>query len=51
MMFSRTPAEGAVVGKFQAVLPTKPDSVRNELREALVATGISTKEIEKRLGF
>ncbi len=51
MMFPRTPAEGAEIGKFQAVLATKPDWVRNELREALVATGISPEEIEKRLGF
>jgi hypothetical protein len=51
MMSSHTPAEGAEIGKFQAVLATEPDWVRNELREALVAVGISPKEIEKRLGF
>ena len=38
-------------GKFQAVLATKSELVRNELRKALVATGISPKEIEQRLGF
>jgi hypothetical protein len=51
MMFPRTPAEGAEAGKFQAVLATQPEWVRNELREAVVATGASPKEIEQRLGF
>jgi len=51
MMFSIIPEEGAKVGKFQSVLATQPDWVRNELREALVATGVSPSEIEKRLGF
>jgi hypothetical protein len=44
-------AGGADRGKFQAVLATKSESVRNELRKALVAAGISPKEIEQRLGF
>ena len=47
----RTPAEGAEGGKFQTVLAKKSELVRNELRKALVATGISPKEIEQRLGF
>jgi hypothetical protein len=51
MMSPRTPAEGEQVGKFQAVLATEPDWVRNELREALVGTGLAPKEIENRLGF
>ena len=51
MMFSIIPEEGAKVGKFQSVLATQPDWVRTELREALVATGVSPSEIEKRLGF
>jgi hypothetical protein len=51
MMSPRTPAEGEQVGKFQAVLATEPDWVRNELREALVGTGLAPKQIEKRLGF
>ena len=51
LIYARTPAEGAASGKFQAVLATKSDLVRNELRKALVATGISPKEIEQRLGF
>jgi hypothetical protein len=51
MMFPRTPEEGAEVGRFQAVLATEPDWVRNELRGALVATGVSPSEIEKQLGF
>jgi hypothetical protein len=45
-------AEGASDGgKFQAVLATKSELVRSELRKALVAIGISPKEIEQRLGF
>jgi hypothetical protein len=51
MIYPRTPAEGAQAGKFQAVLATKSELVRNELRTALVASGISPKEIEQRLGF
>ena len=51
MIYPRTPAEGAEGVKFQAVLATKSELVRNELRKALVATGISPKEIEQRLGF
>jgi hypothetical protein len=51
MMLTRTPAEAAEVGRFRAVLATEPDWVRNELREALVATGASPREIEKHLGF
>ena len=51
IMFPRTPAEGAEVGKFQAVLATQPEWVRSELREAVVATGVSPKQIENRLGF
>jgi hypothetical protein len=38
-------------GKLQAVLATKSDPVRNELRAALLATGLSLKEVERRLGF
>jgi len=51
MMFPRTPAEGEMNGKIRAVLAAQPDRVRNELREAVVATGVSSKEIEKQLGF
>ena len=51
MMDIRTPEEGAEVGKLQAVLATQPEWVRNELREAVVATGDAPKEIEKHLGF
>jgi hypothetical protein len=37
--------------KFRSVLSVQPVGVRNELREALLATGLSPKEIEQRLGF
>jgi hypothetical protein len=51
IIFPRTPAEGAEGGKFRAVLATKPEQVRKELRDALVAKGVSPKTIEDRLGF
>jgi hypothetical protein len=38
-------------GKFRAVLSTKSERVRNELRTAILATGLSPKEVERRLGF
>ena len=38
-------------GKFQAALSTKSVAVRNELRTAILATGVSPKEVERRLGF
>ena len=47
----RTPAEGAEGEKFRAVLATKPERVKKELRDALVASGVSPKTIEDRLGF
>ncbi len=51
MMLPRTPAEGEMLGKIQAVLAAQPDRVRNEVREAVVATGVSPEEIKKGLGF
>ena len=38
-------------GKFRAVLSAKSERVRNELRAALLATGLSPQEVERRLGF
>src|SRR5262249_996087 len=38
-------------GKLRTVLSAQPARVRNELREALLATGLSQQEIEQRLGF
>jgi hypothetical protein len=35
--------------KLRAV--AEPEQVRNEVRDALIATGLSPKEIQKRLGF
>jgi hypothetical protein len=49
-MFPRTPAEGEMLGKIRAVLAAQPDWVRNEVREAVVATGVSPEETEKGLG-
>jgi hypothetical protein len=38
-------------GKFPAILSTKSEQVRSELRAALLATGLSPQEVERRLGF
>ena len=38
-------------GKLQALISAQPEEVRNELREALIANGLSPKEIEDRLGL
>ena len=51
MMFPRTPAEGYMLGKIRAVLAAQPDAVRNEVREAVVATGVSPEVIKMALGF
>jgi hypothetical protein len=51
MMFQRTPEEGEMLGKIRAELATQPESVRNEVREAVVASGVSPEAIEKGLGF
>ena len=37
--------------KFLTMLSMQPERVRNELREALLSTGLSPKEIERQLGF
>jgi hypothetical protein len=37
--------------KFRAVFATKPEEVQSEVRTALVAAGLSPKEVERRLGF
>jgi hypothetical protein len=51
MMVPRIPAEGEMLAKIRAALASQPDRVRNELREALVATGVSPEQTEKGLGF
>ena len=38
-------------GKFRAVLSAKSEPVRNELRAALLATGLSPKEVEQTTGI
>src|SRR5262245_56295078 len=38
-------------GKLRAVVSTKSEMVRNELRTAMLAAGLSPKEVERRLGF
>jgi hypothetical protein len=46
-------AAGEITGneKFRAVLSAQPERVRNDLRAAMLATGLSPKEVEIRLGF
>src|SRR5262249_4224763 len=44
-------AEEVDGGKVQAVLSPKSEGVRDELRTAILATGLSPKEVERRLGF
>ena len=51
LLFPRTPAEGAEAGKLQALVSAQPQRVRRELREALLATGVSPNDIEQRLGL
>ena len=51
ILFPRTPAEGAEAGKLRALVSAQPQRVRRELREALLATGLSPNEIEQRLGL
>jgi hypothetical protein len=38
-------------GRFRTVLSTKSEVVRNELRTGMLATGLSPKEVDRRLGF
>jgi hypothetical protein len=38
-------------GKFRAVLSTKSEQIQNELRTAILATGLSSKEVERQLGY
>jgi hypothetical protein len=44
-------ADGEVGDKFRVFLSTQPERVRTELRSAMLAMGLSAKEVEKRLGF
>jgi hypothetical protein len=50
ILFPRTPAQGAESGKLRALLSAKSEPVRKEIRETLLATGLSPKD-ERGLGF
>jgi hypothetical protein len=50
IIFPHTPAEAPQAAKLGTVLATASESVRSELRNALLATGIAAKDI-KRVGF
>jgi hypothetical protein len=51
LAMARIAVQGDVREKLRAVLSTKTEQVRSELEKALLATGVSPKEIEQRLGF
>lgn len=51
VLMPRTPAEGAEAGKLRALVSAQPQRVRRELREALLATGLSPNEIERGFGL
>jgi hypothetical protein len=46
-------AKAEIVGteKFRVVLSMQSERVQGELRAAMLAAGLSAKEVEKRLGF
>jgi hypothetical protein len=44
-------AEISEDGKFRLILATKPEAVQKEIRTALMAVGLSPKEVERRLGL
>ena len=50
IIFPRTPAEAPQAAKLGTVLATASGSVRSELRNALLATGLAAKDIQ-RLGL
>ena len=51
VLSQRTPEEGAEAGKLRALVSAQPQRVRRELREALLATGLSPNEIERGFGL
>jgi hypothetical protein len=44
-------AEYTDIQKFRAIFAAQPEQVRNDLRQALIATGLKQEEVAKRLGF
>jgi hypothetical protein len=51
VLSQRTPEEGAEAGRLRALVSAQPQRVRRELREALLATGLSPNEIERGFGL
>ena len=51
LLFARSPEEGAETGRLQALVSAQPQRVRKELREALLATGVSPSDIQQKLGL
>ena len=51
VVWPRSGCEGTSTNdQIRTFVSGQPEQVRNELREALIATGLSPKEIEKQLG-
>jgi hypothetical protein len=50
LVYSRSSTNDAMNEKLRTVISSKPYWVRNELREAILATGFSPKEIGQQLG-
>jgi hypothetical protein len=51
ILFFRTPEEGEVLGQLRALISAEPEPVRAEIREALLATGLSPNDIKQRAGL
>ena len=51
MLFPRTPQEGIEAGKLRELVAGQPERVRRQLKESLLASGISAHNLERRLGL
>ncbi len=51
ILFPRTPDEGRETGILRALLSAKPKQVRTEIRDALLAIGVSPKAIKQTVGL
>ncbi|HET8720546.1 MAG TPA: hypothetical protein VFM24_00865 [Nitrospira sp.] len=50
-LFPRTPGEGQEGGKLRALVSAQSERVRRELKQALLASGVSAGDLEQRLGL
>jgi hypothetical protein len=51
MLFPRTPKEGTEAGKLRELVSGQPERVRRQLKESLLASGVSAHDLERRLGL